>query len=297
LKPSSQALHILRDAAASDAFHDSVERYPQPKCHPETRTQILDDLYHWSSEDRPPDAPSSILWLHGPAGSGKSAIAQSLCQKLAMEGRLGASFFFKRRHPSRGNVNKLFATIAYQLALGLPQLKHAISQIVEDDLSVLNRSISVQLQKLIIEPCQQTTLPLPIIIIIDGLDECEDQQIQQEILRLIGDAEGKQLPLRFFVASRPEPHIGEVLRDPCLEGILAPWTLTNRLKMSANISRTNSRGFIGSTMKPWPTYLAPGHPPKWSTSSWRNHLDISSTHPQSSNSLMIKISVQQIGST
>ncbi|KAJ6559785.1 hypothetical protein B0H19DRAFT_992774, partial [Mycena capillaripes] len=36
------ALHILHRASAGDAFHDSAERYPQPRCHPETRTKLLD---------------------------------------------------------------------------------------------------------------------------------------------------------------------------------------------------------------------------------------------------------------
>ncbi|KAJ7884798.1 hypothetical protein B0H14DRAFT_2339043, partial [Mycena olivaceomarginata] len=73
------------------------------------------------------------LWLHGPAGSGESAIAQSFCQNLEAGDRLGASFFFKRGHPSRGSATKLFSTIAYQLALARnpdlqPDLKRVISQ-------------------------------------------------------------------------------------------------------------------------------------------------------------------------
>ncbi|KAJ7705516.1 hypothetical protein B0H17DRAFT_869783, partial [Mycena rosella] len=80
------------------AAHDSGERYPQPQCHPETRTEMLKDLHDWSLED---DPRSRVLWLHGPAGAEKSAVAQSFCQKLQADGRLGGSFFFKRGHPSR----------------------------------------------------------------------------------------------------------------------------------------------------------------------------------------------------
>ncbi|KAJ7466869.1 hypothetical protein FB451DRAFT_400086 [Mycena latifolia] len=65
-------LHILYGAGANDASHDAGERYPQPQCHPKTRTQMLDDLHAWSSE---PNPKRRILWLHGPAGAGKSAIA------------------------------------------------------------------------------------------------------------------------------------------------------------------------------------------------------------------------------
>ncbi|KAF7369150.1 NACHT domain-containing protein [Mycena venus] len=201
-------LHILQRAAARDSFHDSAERYPLPKCHPETRTEMLEDLMEWTSGDK---SDSSVLWLHGPAGAGKSAIAQSLCQQLDAQGRLGASFFFKRKHSSRGNAKQLFPTLAYQLAILLPELSHAISQKVEENPSLFDRSLSTQLRKLILEPCRQCIRGRTLIIVIDGLDECESHEIQQEILRLIGVAihEGP-LPLRFFVGSRPEPHIHEI---------------------------------------------------------------------------------------
>ncbi|KAJ7705766.1 hypothetical protein B0H14DRAFT_2277487, partial [Mycena olivaceomarginata] len=91
-----------------------------------------------------------ILWLHGPAGAGKSAIAQSLCPKLEAEDRLIASFFFKREHASRGNATGLFAPIAYQLA-ALPELDSIISRNQINDPAVVNKSFSVQLEKLIIE--------------------------------------------------------------------------------------------------------------------------------------------------
>jgi len=168
---------------------------------------MLEDLlvWRWSSES------GSILWLHGPAGAGKSAIAQSFCQKLVAESCLGASFFFKRGHPSRGSGNKLFPTIAYQLSLCLPGFDTAISEIMEQNPSIIDRDLSIQLQKLIIEPCRRSICTGTLVIVIDGLDECEGQNIQQEILRSIGTIirEGP-IPLRFFVASRPEPHIREI---------------------------------------------------------------------------------------
>ncbi|KAJ7909619.1 hypothetical protein B0H13DRAFT_2013973 [Mycena leptocephala] len=192
-------LHILRHAVVSDAFHDSAERYPQPKCHPETRTRMLMDLWDWSSENC---AESNVLWLHGPAGAGKSAIAQSFCQRLEAESRLGASFFFKRGHPSRG------------------QLKQAISQVVEDNPSIIDRDLSIQLRKLIMEPCRHSIPGRTLVIVVDGLDECEGQIIQQEILRSIGNAvhEGPS-PLRFLIASRPEDHIQEIFGGPLKEDI------------------------------------------------------------------------------
>ncbi|KAJ6598338.1 hypothetical protein DFH09DRAFT_1131551 [Mycena vulgaris] len=206
-------LQFLYRAAANDASHDSGERYPQPRCHPETRTEILADLRAWSCGN---DLESQILWLHGPAGAGKSAIAQALCQKLEAEGRLGASFFFKRGHPSRGHAMKLFPTIAYRLAVDHPELKGVISRHIESDPSIVDKSLSIQLQKLIIESVRENAQRAPtrsFTIVIDGLDECEGQDIQQELLRSIGNAV-HQSTLRVLIASRPEPHIKEVFSEP-----------------------------------------------------------------------------------
>ncbi|KAJ7444543.1 hypothetical protein B0H11DRAFT_437643 [Mycena galericulata] len=287
---SYTGLHILCRAIAGDAFHDSVERYPQPQCHPDTRTKLLDVLYKWACGTEPPrnwtseddededsesesesedenddasvaDKPSSsILWLHGPAGSGKSAVAQSFCQRLQAEGRLGGSFFFKRGHVSRGNASKLFATIAYQLAIIYPELNHAISQTVERDPAIVNRSLSNQLQALIIEPCRRTPLTHPLVVVIDGLDECEGQDIQQEILRVIATVTREQLlPVKFFIASRSEAHISEVFNEPALDGFHCALNirqsfedvrkyLLNEFKRIHREHRT-----IATISRPWPS--------------------------------------------
>ncbi|KAJ7190688.1 hypothetical protein GGX14DRAFT_381872, partial [Mycena pura] len=229
--------HILHRAIAGDAFHDSADRYPQPRCHPDTRLKMLDMLRDWAHGKGPPknwtaedhdlapedlefceDQGSRLLWLNGPAGSGKSAISQSFCQKLQADSLLGGSFFFKRGDPLRGNVKKLFPTIAYQLALLSPSFNHFVSQRMESDPAIVDRSLVNQLQALIVEPCRNSAPPQPVIIVIDGLDECEGHDIQEEILRSVAHAMHEEhISLRFFVASRPESHITEIFREPALE--------------------------------------------------------------------------------
>lgn len=78
-----QGLQFLHRVAATDAFHNSAERFPQPKCHPEIRTKMLGHLWNWTCGVEPPqnfqdeaghsahghsiDQTTRILWLHGPA--------------------------------------------------------------------------------------------------------------------------------------------------------------------------------------------------------------------------------------
>ncbi|KAF8187606.1 hypothetical protein K438DRAFT_1009789 [Mycena galopus ATCC 62051] len=280
--------HILYRAATGDASHDSEDRFPQPRCHPKTREEMLDVLLNWTSGIEPParrisgdyayhrlfeaneneahgsssDIPSSpILWLHGPAGAGKSAIAQSLCQKLEADGRLGASFFFKRGHPSRGHVKRLVATIAYQLALRLPDFNDHVSRNVENDPSLVDKSFSIQVEKLIVEPSRRSQHPSPaLVVVIDGLDECDRQTVQQEILHSIGRAvHDQQLPLRFLVASRPEPHIRESFAG-ALFGLHCPVNIEESFKdvrkylldEFARVQREH-RGTMTMVPSPWPS--------------------------------------------
>ncbi|KAJ6524391.1 hypothetical protein DFH09DRAFT_1046758 [Mycena vulgaris] len=224
-------IDILYNAMAREALHDSSDSYPQPKCHPETRTKMLDDLFNWATQAT--SVRPGIYWLHGPAGAGKSAIMQTLCQRLESIDRLGGAFFFKRGHETRGNAKALFATLAYQLAHHNRDLKRFISQVMDDNSSVVARNIDVQFDRLIVKPCQLLTHSLPLVLLIDGLDEChglkksvdldkeyDTPNSQVEILHLIQTAVcSHPSTFRFLVASRPEPHIAKIFKSPSFSRI------------------------------------------------------------------------------
>lgn len=255
-----QAMDILHRAVALEALYDSADSFPQPRCHPETRTKILDDLYKWAVQSNSRSA-CSMCWLHGPAGAGKSAIMQTLCQRLQDDGRLGGSFFFKRDHPTRGNAKELFATLAYQLALHDRRLKGPILQSVEDDPSVVGRAMDVQLRNLMVEPCQSLDDTVPLILLIDGLDECEGAHAQQNILSLIGNTV-RQHPstFRFLVASRPEPHIREKLSESSLNELYDSVNVERsfediRLYFRSEFARIHHEHgeTMGSITTPWPS--------------------------------------------
>ncbi|KAJ7209924.1 hypothetical protein C8J57DRAFT_1200738 [Mycena rebaudengoi] len=214
------ALQILHHSVSLEAMHDSADNDAQPKCHLETRTKMLAKLYNWCiASEWSRGLP--VLWLYGPAGAGKSAIMRTVAERLADCGQLGGSFFFKRGHKTCGDARKLFTTLAYQLADNVPQIKARISKSVADTPSVVTKSLKVQLLKLVTEPCRQLDTSRPITVIIDGLDECNDAGVQQEVLRCIGNSirEQDSFPLQFLIASRPEPHIREILEAPIFEGL------------------------------------------------------------------------------
>ncbi|KAJ7660270.1 hypothetical protein DFH06DRAFT_392951 [Mycena polygramma] len=201
-------LDILFRRVLEDAMHDSAERPPEPCCHPGTRNSVLDTLRAWSQDQ------VRLLWLHGCAGIGKSAIAQTFAANCQEDRILGASFFFRRDDAGRGHWKGFFPTLAYQLAAKFPGLRDALRQIVEDDRLIFGQAMSLQFKKLILAPFEHTP-PLAVkpIIVIDGLDECADHGVQAMLLKLI--IEGLRtgaFPVRVLIASRPEPHLRELLQ-------------------------------------------------------------------------------------
>jgi adenylylsulfate kinase-like enzyme len=50
-------------------------------------------------------ADDLMLWLFGPAGAGKSAIAKRIAETATEKGLLIATFFFSRKSPTCSNVS------------------------------------------------------------------------------------------------------------------------------------------------------------------------------------------------
>ena len=204
---------ILHRATATAAFHNSKERFDPPKCHPNTRLAVLTKIMKWIKWEE--DLDAFIMWVYGPAGAGKSAIAQTIAEMCEEKMLLLASFFFSRNDPSRNNVNPLIATIAYQIISNLPQVRDTILGAIERDPLILSKSFAVQFKSLIVAPLQPLAeagyFNEPTsrrLVIIDGLDECSDSKIQKNIVEVLANAQGQhQLPLFFLFASRPEQHI------------------------------------------------------------------------------------------
>ncbi|RXW19497.1 hypothetical protein EST38_g6358 [Candolleomyces aberdarensis] len=174
------------------------------------------------------------MWVHAPAGYGKTAVAGTVADKMELEppedprldfSPLGATFFFWRTSHERNNPTRFVVTLAYQLALSIPELTTKIEDAVDQNPMILRKSLEVQLTKLIVEPFKALASIDEIsnrLVIVDGLDECinsdqesrvekkyaEDQEkVQIRILDLIYTLQSHKLPLSFLVLSRPETWI------------------------------------------------------------------------------------------
>ena len=88
---SVEGSDILHGAIATNAFHNSYERFDPPKCHPNTRIAVLEKIMKWIKWEE--DLEAFIMWVYGPAGAGKSAIAQTIAEMCEEEMIILASFF------------------------------------------------------------------------------------------------------------------------------------------------------------------------------------------------------------
>ena len=204
---------ILHRETATAAFHNSKEPFDPPKCHPNTRLAVLEKIMKWIKWEE--DLEVFIMWVYGPAGAGKSAIAQTIAEMCEQERILLASFVFSRNDPSRSTANPLIATIAYQITLNLPDVRNAVLEAIERDPLIFSKSIAVQVKSLIVTPLQPLTesgfFNDPTsrrLVIIDGLDECSDPKVQRNILEILANAQRQhRLPLIFLFTSRLEQYI------------------------------------------------------------------------------------------
>jgi hypothetical protein len=246
------------------AIHDSSERYPPPRCHPETRTLVRTVIICWIQD---PNPTCFVLWLYGPAGAGKSAILQALAEECySLEGpRFGGSFFFSRAKPGRNQGHFLFSTIAYQLALNLPYLRTPINNAVQANPTLYTKSMMVQMRSLIIDSFRKLSLGIghTPTVIIDGLDECDGHETQKLILEIIYEAVAiHKIPLRFLIASRPEAHIREAFDRPTLRSITKRVVLDESFGPNQDIEKYLRDGFesiyyqnstlMEQVVQPWP---------------------------------------------
>ena len=223
-----------------------------------------------------PTRTSSVLWFNGPAGAGKTAIAQSLCKLCEAAQWLAGSFFFSRYAPAggRSKAEFLFPTIAFGLSLSIPEVGKIIDEVVANNPSIPTKALEIQLQKLILEPLQQQVSEeskQPIVIIIDGLDECEGEDVQCNVLRLLGSvfqrpSVGGCVRICFIVTSRPEPWIHDEFTIKPLSSITRQIFLGQTSEANDDIRTFFRLGFteihdspkhrltMSKVPKPWPSY-------------------------------------------
>lgn len=143
----------------------------------------------------------------GPAGAGKSTIARTFCRSLRTKSLLGGSFFCHRLTAERSDARHIVSTLAWGLARRNSAYCSALIKIA-DITTAATSIIKDQIDGLLKQPLMSCNHPRGehLVFVIDALDECTSaDDVRELLLHLLATA--PTLGMKFFVTSRPEPHI------------------------------------------------------------------------------------------
>ncbi|RXW18413.1 hypothetical protein EST38_g7438 [Candolleomyces aberdarensis] len=199
---------LLLKHTARNALHNSRARSDAPKCDEDTRVEVANAIMTFIENH---EGPQRLLCMTGAAGSGKSALQQTIAEICLGKNSLASSFFFSAGDPDRNTINPVVPTIAYQLGRSSAAVKRLIKTAVEEDPLIFDQHLYAQMTTLIVKPLEHlrdTGLDLstlPYAILIDGIDDCMGEDPQVDLLAAIKDCLlVDHLPFRVFISSRPE---------------------------------------------------------------------------------------------
>ena len=188
----------------------------QKLCLEGTREELLKEISDWINNVEKNIPP--IFWLHGPAGTGKSSIAHTIAHQFQQLKRLGSCFCFDRSRMAERRHERIFSTIAQDLANRDTSLRRELKTVILSNAALKNTTdILQQWEELIMKPAKALSEAIvkPIVIIVDALDESGDTNSRRVLLRILDNTENRitDLPpnLRILLTSRPLPDIHAAL--------------------------------------------------------------------------------------
>lgn len=202
--------------------------------------------------------------MRGPAGVGKTAIAQTCVEKLKNMGQLGAAFFFSIN--GRDDHTRFFTSLAYQLSTELPDYRNLLDKKICQDKTLVSKALVWQFRGLIVEPLQELERGGKCVgkraIFIDGLDECGSKDAQSEIVKIISSSVREHTtPFRWAFFSRPEPHIEAMFSKEDISFLCHQTILPISREVDQEIELYLSNGFQNilrrrniSMLAPWPSH-------------------------------------------
>ena len=162
----------------------------------------------------------SLFWISGKPGSGKSTLIKMISRDPRTTEQLTTSgssiilshFIWSAGHPMEAKIKGLLCSLLYQLIDAVPDLTfhiihtypHACSKEAESDWAY------DEIREILLSAL--ASVPGPVCIFVDGLDEIDPSDGQADLLRLLADLRTLR-HIKMCVASRPEPTLQRSLRD------------------------------------------------------------------------------------
>jgi Cdc6-like AAA superfamily ATPase len=214
-------------------------------CLQDTRTDILEQMLHWV---KTPSKLLQVYWLAGLAGTGKSTIAKTFCEKLvALEIGFVCTFFVSKNSGDRRNPFRVLHTLVFELAQMYPTFRAALLAAIRAPPEVKTRSIEEQVKRLLWEPLRHARVHAvshhSLVFVIDALDECkkiddlEGGQLIPELANALG-----HFPVKLVITSRMERSLIDMFS--CLPHKSLKLHEIGKDDVSSDVRRIWQKGFV-----------------------------------------------------
>ncbi|KAG1810534.1 uncharacterized protein BJ212DRAFT_1526439 [Suillus subaureus] len=167
IQPSSmsddQSLHgiwvKLSEVTVKGAQYNSPECHPHPKCLEGTWVDLLKHIHGFLDSTE----KNQLIWLHGMAGVGKSAVAFTVAvrmrglkmtEEMNIKKQLVGTFFFLHKHMKCCTAGYFFVTLVYQLATNFPSIWNDVNKTIWDNPALLDPGTPLcdQMEALFLQP-------------------------------------------------------------------------------------------------------------------------------------------------
>ena len=196
--------------------------------------KILREIKGWIMD---PNA-HGICWITGMAGTGKTSIAKTVCVEAKSDTAivLGGSFFCSRSTglATQQDIRCVIPTLAVLFAQHSTEFRLSLAGTIEP--GIQHQDVATQVNQLLHTPLlAMKDSRLPILFVIDALDECggetsdgmlDDAQCHSVVATMLEALvsmlrSDHRLPVKFLVTSRPETQIRDTpISDDNLSQIL-----------------------------------------------------------------------------
>jgi WD40 repeat protein len=172
--------------------------------------------------DNVPGSPSTI-WINGPSGVGKSVLASAIIRQLKDRGLACQFFYFRLRDQEKRSLDKLFKSLAYQVAKVNPEFRTKLS-LLSQNRERHRMGNAVNVWRLFQENLFGLDLAKPIYWVIDAIDECSSPAM---LLKIMAPLFSSAIPVRIMFFSRHTDLLETSFKE------LAPRALSSEFKMQS----------------------------------------------------------------
>ncbi|KAL0960845.1 hypothetical protein HGRIS_005861 [Hohenbuehelia grisea] len=186
-----------------------VGPFASKACFEGTRVYLLQLITDWIIE---PDGRQTLL-LHGSAGKGKSAVLSRIARDLEKQGIAFLPFFAFNRNMADRSLSQLIPTWAEYLATWVPGYLEYLGGLASKQRQ--SSDPVEQREALLADALPKIKTAVPIVLLIDALDECPINA-QGELWRTLDELRKLASPhsaIRFLFTSRPDGGVLDQFSD------------------------------------------------------------------------------------